>query len=206
MKKEQKIIRNKSAMGSRDTILARIQQNKPELLELPKIDSSVFDEKLDLIAEFTKKVEVVGGNVFSATSNQDVVSQVEKMYGATAMNYSDLEGTPYFNTLSLSEVEDPKQLEDLDILILKSEIAVAENGAVWLENENLPIRVLPFITKHLVLVLKKESLVGYMHQAYEKIEKTDYGVFISGPSKTADIEQSLVIGAHGALSLSVFLI
>ena len=33
-----------------------------------------------------------------------------------------------------------------------------------------------------------------------------YGVFISGPSKTADIEQSLVIGAQAALSLNIFLI
>ena len=61
------------------------------------------------------------------------------------------------------------------------------------------------ITKHLVLVIEEKSLVPYMHQAYEKIENFNFGVFISGPSKTADIEQSLVIGAHGALSLTVFL-
>jgi L-lactate dehydrogenase complex protein LldG len=193
-------------MGSREAILSKIQENKPELLDLPIIDSTVFDEDLDLIKEFTKKVEVVGGNVFSATSNQDVVSQVEKMYENTAVNYSNLEGTNYFNTLSLEEIKNPKELEDLDVLILESDLAVAENGSVWLADEKLPMRVLPFITKHLVLVLAKNNLVGYMHEAYQKIDKTDFGVFISGPSKTADIEQSLVIGAHGALSLSVFIV
>ncbi len=46
-----------------------------------------------------------------------------------------------------------------------------------------------------------------MQQAYERIGDLDYGfgTFITGPSKTADIEQSLVLGAHGARGLTVFL-
>lgn len=193
-------------MGSRDAILSRIKANKPELIDIPQIDATVFDERLDLLKEFTKKVEVVGGNVFSATSNQDVIIQVEKLYENTSINYSNLSGTTFFNTLELEKIQNPKELEDLDVLVLESNLAVAENGSIWLEDDKLPMRVLPFITKHLVLVLKEENIVPYMHQAYEKITKTDFGVFISGPSKTADIEQSLVIGAHGALSLSVFIL
>ena len=47
-----------------------------------------------------------------------------------------------------------------------------------------------------------------MLDSYQLIHNTDYGygVFISGPSKTADIEQSLVIGAHGAGSLTIFIL
>lgn len=193
-------------MGSREAILAKIKANKPELLELPKVDPTLFDEGKDLLKEFTKKVEVVGGNVFSASSNQDIVGQVQSLYPDTKNNFSQLDGTPYFNTLNLEEIKNPKELEDLDVLIIESKLAVAENGSVWLEDINIPMRVLPFITKHLVLVVKKENIVPYMHQAFEIITKTDYGVFISGPSKTADIEQSLVIGAHGALSLSIFVL
>jgi L-lactate dehydrogenase complex protein LldG len=47
-----------------------------------------------------------------------------------------------------------------------------------------------------------------MHQAYDALTfgRAEFGTFIAGPSKTADIEQSLVIGAHGPRSLTVFCI
>ena len=79
---------------------------------------------------------------------------------------------------------------------------------IWISEDNIPVRVSPFITKHLVLVLKKSDIVPTLHHAYEQIQSLDFdfGIFLSGPSKTADIEQSLVIGAQGALSLTVFLL
>lgn len=47
----------------------------------------------------------------------------------------------------------------------------------------------------------------YMLDAYPHIQNTEYGygVFTVGPSKTADTKQSLVIGAHGARSLTIFI-
>ncbi|WP_345005497.1 LutC/YkgG family protein [Snuella lapsa] len=195
-------------MGSRDSILANIKHNKPELLPLPEIDFGVFEDTLDLVEEFTKKVEIVGGNVFNLGSIEEVLKQVKTLFPDTSHNYSTVEGTANFNTISLETLQRPHDLNDLDVLVLESSVAVSENGAVWISNNQLPVRVLPFITKHLVLVLNKSCLVPNLHHAYKALNgiDNDFGVFISGPSKTADIEQSLVIGAHGALSLSVFLI
>ncbi|MNW08326.1 Lactate utilization protein C [compost metagenome] len=47
-----------------------------------------------------------------------------------------------------------------------------------------------------------------MHEAYQKIADSVYGfgTFIAGPSKTADIEQSLVLGAHGPKNMTVFIL
>ncbi|WP_166461194.1 LutC/YkgG family protein [Flavicella sediminum] len=194
-------------MTSRENILSRAKANKPDLLELPVINVEVFADGKDLLEEFTKKVEVVGGNVVEQNVSETIFSQVSKMYPDAKVNYATLEGAGDFNTVSLEALKKPHELENLDVLILESILGVAENGAVWLSDGQLPIRVLPFITNHLVIVLKKENIVPFLHQAYPILAKkdNDFGVFISGPSKTADIEQSLVIGAHGAMTLTVVL-
>jgi L-lactate dehydrogenase complex protein LldG len=99
-------------------------------------------------------------------------------------------------------------LSDIENTFLSSQLGVAENGAVWLTEKELYNRILPFITQHLIIVLPTAGLVANMHEAYARIADTDagYHVFIAGPSKTADIEQSLVIGAHGPRSLLVYLV
>ena len=200
-------IKKEKRMNSREYILSRAKANKPDAIELPKIDVNVFDDSRNILDEFIIKVETAGGNVFNATSDENVLSQVKSMFPDGKSNYSTLKETENFNTLSIEAIKRPHDLEDLDVLVLESSFGVAENGAIWVNDSQLPMRILPFITKHLVLVLKKEMIVTLMHQAYQKLDSadTDFGVFISGPSKTADIEQSLVIGAHGALSLTVFL-
>lgn len=110
-------------------------------------------------------------------------------------------------TLDPEQLADPLQLAGVDLAILPAAVAVAENGAMWVSEAEAVHRVLPFITQHLILVVPRARLVGTMHEAYRAIavDATGFGVFIAGPSKTADIEQSLVIGAHGSRSLIVCL-
>tara|TARA_R110002049_G_scaffold268752_1_gene445529 strand:+ start:57535 stop:57840 length:306 start_codon:yes stop_codon:yes gene_type:complete len=99
-------------------------------------------------------------------------------------------------------------LEDLDLAILKGGLAVAENGAVWIAEKDFIIRVIPFIANDLVLLINKEDIHLHMHSAYEAISNRErtFGLFLSGPSKTADIEQCLVIGAQGAISLTILIL
>ena len=116
------------------------------------------------------------------------------------------------SNLDLAAVEDPHELESMDFAILPGHFGVAENGAIWVTDHGLRHRVIYFITQHLALVIKADQIVHNMHQAYEKLTESGdanygrpvreraFGTFISGPSKTADIEQSLVIGAHGPRS------
>ena len=106
------------------------------------------------------------------------------------------------------QITDPHDFESLECCVVPGEFAVAENGAVWLTHEAIPLRAALFVTQHLMLVVPADHIVQNMHEAYERIsfDEAQFGIFISGPSKTADIEQSLVIGAHGARSLTVLLV
>lgn len=99
-------------------------------------------------------------------------------------------------------------LYDIDTAVIRGGTAVAENGAVWVTETDMGHRLLPFTCEKLVLIVEEKNIVHNLHEAYEAMDITDtgYGVFIAGPSKTADIEQSLVIGAHGPVSHLVFII
>jgi L-lactate dehydrogenase complex protein LldG len=111
--------------------------------------------------------------------------------------------------VDLAAVADPHELADLDVAAIPGEVGVAENGAVWVTGASLgPHRAVFVIPEHLVLVVRAGDVVNDLQEAYGRITLTrpGYGLFISGPSKTADIEQSLVIGAHGARSCAVFVV
>lgn len=115
--------------------------------------------------------------------------------------------SPEWN-VRLDQVDDPHDLATLDLAVLPGQFGVAENAAVWVTDRGVRQRAAYFIAQHVALVIPADEMVHNMHEAYQRLEFTDnaYGCFISGPSKTADIEQSLVIGAHGPRSLTVLLV
>lgn len=110
--------------------------------------------------------------------------------------------------VDLDTIDDPHALADVDFALMPGRFGVAENGAVWVADEGVKQRAIWFLVQHLALVISADALVDTMHQAYERLSfpGAGFGAFISGPSKTADIEQSLVIGAHGPRSLTVYVI
>ena len=118
---------------------------------------------------------------------------------------SNLPGCGNFNP---DDVADPRSLDGTALAIVRGEFGVAENGAVWIE-QNVRHRGMYFISEALMIVIPAGTLAGDMHEAYARLEATastrGYGIFISGPSKTADIEQALVFGAHGARQVVVVL-
>ncbi|WP_243345492.1 lactate utilization protein C [Parabacteroides sp. FAFU027] len=194
-------------MSSKESILQRIRQNKPDASPLPEF--GLFDGKpRDLIAEFKENLQFVGGLAIELMPGEEINTHIEANYPDLEKICSLVEGVSRAN-INASSITDPHLLNDIELAIVPGEFGVAENGAVWISEKSVLHRVLPFIVQHLVIVLDKSKLVWNMHQAYQQDELHNvggFGLFLSGPSKTADIEQSLVIGAHGSRSLIVLLV
>lgn len=191
----------------RAEILKSIKENKPDLLPLPEIDVTNFIENINLLAAFKEKVAGVGGAVIDLASKSEIDGSLRLKY-PNAAKIIDCSQETTLGSVSISEIKEPHKLEDIDLAIIKGEFGVAENGAVWISETQFPIRVLPFIANDLVIVLDKTAICQHLHEAYALTSKRErtFGVFIAGPSKTADIEQCLVVGAQGAMSLTVVLI
>ncbi len=195
-------------MSSRETILKTLRKQIIPQVSLPEVVDGTWIRFDDPVAKFAEMVKFVGGSCSQVGSVSEILEKLNAFeeFRQAKRVFSAVDGIT--GSVSMEQTQDPHELEDLDFVIYPAQFAVAENGAVWLSDKNLKHRVCFFITQFLVLVVKKDSIIHNMHQAYQLAEMPTpgFGLFLSGPSKTADIEQSLVIGAHGCRELEVFLV
>jgi L-lactate dehydrogenase complex protein LldG len=194
-------------MNSRDKILATVRANQPEEKPLPSVMSPAAGGAVDLSKQFVDVLEAIGGRAYIVSGWERIATIIKEEY---TQQHRIVSGCK--ELAGMAEVkdgyEDPHTLENVDLAVLEAHFGVAENGACWITEDRMIERALPFIAQHLALVIHKKDVVPHMHAAYERIGQAAYGfgTFIAGPSKTADIEQSLVLGAHGPCSMTVFLI
>ena len=193
-------------MSSRDEILAAIKKNTLQKFDYPtwKVNAIQYP---DLVKQFISISAAVGGEAVELPEGMDVNEYILKRYpnmNAIASNTPEITCA----TLNPDNVEVAQDLNGTDLAVVKGEIGVAENGCVWIP-QTVKHKIIYFIAERLVILLDKKNLVNNMAEAYAKIEqmpKYNFATFISGPSKTADIEQTLVKGAHGAMEALVILI
>ena len=195
-------------MSSRSDILARIRQVLPPAVDVPPESFSGIVYP-DPAARFAEVLAGVGGECVRVPTLAAAHAWLaaHEPYQQAVRRCSLIPGVGETN-FDLAAITDPHDLESVEYAVLPGELAVAENAAVWVTDCHVRHRVLFFLTQHLALVVPSDRLVSNMHQGYDAVEigTGPFGTWLSGPSKTADIEQSLVIGAHGSRSQVVFLV
>ncbi len=192
-------------MSSRDKILERINSCKLKQVDMPKFDIEI-DNIPDKVSAFATAIEQVGGKAVFLEEYGTVDNVIAKLFPDAKRIASNL---PYVKcaTENPDDLAASSELNGVDVGIVEGHFGVLENGAIW-TTKSVKYKALYFISEALVIVLDKNNLVENMHLAYKRPEvhkDFEYGSFISGPSKTADIEQALVIGAHGARAVTVIL-
>ena len=188
-------------MSSKEEILNAIRKNnKVVSVELPNSYENygiTFENKFE---KFSEMISAVGGKAL-LIDKEDLDKTIKELYPdekviATNVDFCNL------GNFDANSQEDEHNLESIDLAVVKGNFAVAENGAVWIKDENNRHRCIYFIAQNIITVVNENEIVNNMHEAYLEIDfqNQGWGAFVSGPSKTADIEQSLVIGAHGPKS------
>ena len=151
----------------------------------------------------------MGGACVRAAGVESVESELLKLpeYAGAKKIASLWPGLKRAN-VDVEAMSDPHEARDVDFCVLGGDLGVAENGAVWITNHGGANRSVCFLAQHLAVVLRGDRLVADLHEAYRQITipSPGFAMWLSGPSKTADIEQALVIGAHGARSCTVVLV
>lgn len=193
-------------MNSRDSILEKLKQNQPSVVsELPNLTFLGLDT-FDILEKYKLVLKGIGGDFVEVSNYQEIIDFVKQNFTndkrmiTTIPELAEIATLDWFNA-------DPHSLQDVELTLVKAHFGVAENSALWVTDDILGQRVATFIPQYLAIIVNKKDMVATMHQAYDRIGDQEYGfgTFIAGPSKTADIEQSLVLGAHGARGLTVFL-
>lgn len=188
----------------KEELLDKLRRNITQQFDMPTkpVQGIVY---IDVVKEFIGMSKTVGSKVIEVKKGDNLNVVIREACPNAKIFASNVEGIEA--DLNPDTIASAADLNGTDVGIIQGEVGVAENGCIWIP-QTMKERAVCFILEELVILLSKSNVVNNMHEAYKRIKITNYGygVFISGPSKTADIEQALVMGAQAARGVTVILI
>lgn len=192
-------------MSKKEEIIAKYRANIRQRFDMPPLDDIRGITYPDALQQFIAMSQSVGGKVIEVKQGDDINEIVRKVYPEAREIASNLPEVT-IATRNPDTVSSAQALNGTDVGIIRGDFGVAENGCIWVP-QTMKEKAVCFISENLVILLKRDSIVNNMHEAYKRITFNDYGygTFISGPSKTADIAQVLVMGAQAARSTTILL-
>ena len=189
--------------NSREQILSAVRSNiPPGRVEHPQIPAFGRADA-NLKATFERHLEEAGGAAHNIGTRAEAQAKLASLHPTAKVICSALPEIP--GTRRAETIQDPHELADVDVGVVRAQFGVAESGAVWLTEEELIVNSLGFLSQHLVVLLDPKEIVADMHEAYARVhlDQTAFGCFMMGPSATGDVEATMVHGAQGARSLNV---
>ena len=199
---------NRRIMSNKDDILKKYRANVKEKFDMPDLSDIKAITYPNPLVQFVKMSEMVGGQVIEVDAGRDINVLIRELFPEAKEIASNLPEIT-IATRNPDTVGRARDLNGTDVGIIRGQFGVAENGCIWIP-QTMKEKAICFISENLIILLPKSQIVNNMHEAYKRIEfdKTydGYGTFISGPSKTADIAQVLVMGAQAARSATILLL
>lgn len=203
-------------MSSKEDILKKYRANVREQYDMPDLSDIQAITYPNPLLQFTTMSKNVGGQVVEVEEGRDINGLIRELYPDAKEIASNLPEIT-IATRNPDNVGRARDLNGTDVGVVRGMFGVAENGCVWIPQQ-MKEKAVCFISENLVILLPKSQIVNNMHEAYRRLSERDsksgldlfdqygYGTFISGPSKTADIAQVLVMGAQAARSATILLL
>ncbi|MDD6008456.1 MAG: LUD domain-containing protein [Prevotellaceae bacterium] len=190
---------------NKEDLLAKIRANIHTTYDMPSFDDMKGVQYADPLKQFVEMSKTVGGKVVELENGQDINEVIKTCYPDAKVIASNLPEVTIANR-NPDTVAEANDLNGTDVGVVRGVFGVAENGCIWIP-QTMKQKAVCFISEYLVILLDRKQIVNNMHEAYQRIEFNSYGYgcFISGPSKTADIAQALVMGAQAARGVTVVL-
>ena len=194
-------------MSSKEDILSKYRKNIQQKYDMPSLDDIKAITYPDPLVQFITMTESVGGHVIEVKEGQNVNDIIKGLFPDAKEIASNLPEIT-IATRDPDNVGRARDLNGTDVGVIRGKFGVAENACIWIP-QTMKEKAVCFISENLIILLPKSQIVNNMHEAYKRIEFDEtydgYGTFISGPSKTADIAQVLVMGAQAARSATILL-
>lgn len=216
-------------MNSRDKILQNIkkalegnpgcQQNAavPDSLLSSKINSPISASQEKLVELFQKELELVSGEFLRLSTFDEIILKIIQLLKENIDFSYTISGGLMTKKIA---VKLPKNFKFVDPHSEKQKLAAAQVGIVDVEYAiaDTGTLVVPFHHGHsscvyvlpeiVIALVQKGQLIAHHFELFEKIdpEKAKNMMLITGPSRTADIEKILILGAHGPRRLIVYML
>ena len=193
-------------MSSKEEILKRYRSNVRQKFDMPDLSDIKAITYPEPLVQFVTMTKNVGGQVIEVDEGRDINQLIRELYPDAKEIASNLPEIT-IATRNPDEIGRARDLNGTDVGVIRGMFGVAENACIWVPQQ-MKEKAVCFISENLIILLPKSQIVNNMHEAYRRIAFNDYGygTFISGPSKTADIAQVLVMGAQAARSVTVLLL
>ena len=191
-------------MGTKDLILSNLRRNVRETYDKPDLSFAKLTYP-DAVEAFIKTATTAAGaSVIEMHEGDDINELIRKAYPDAKTIASNVTGIKADRNPDL--VKTPQELDGTDVSVVLGTVGCSENACIWIP-QTMKERAVCFICEYLVIILDRKNIVSNMHEAYSRIEMPEmgFGSFISGPSKTADIEQALVYGAQSFCGVTIIL-
>lgn len=191
----------------KEELLQKLRANTKVQYDMPAMDDLHGITYSDPYQQFAEMTKTVGGRIVEARKTDDLNQIIRNLYPDAKVFACNL---PYISIAQRNPdtVAEAQDLNGTDVGIVEGQLGVAENACIWVP-QTMKEKAVCFISEYLVIILDKQNVVNNMHEAYRRIEmdpRYNFGTFISGPSKTADIEQALVMGAQAARGVTVLVL